>query len=970
VETEMGRKHGISIYAQAFPDKSAFVFGHDCQPGTDTSDALQAAIYRVVDERNYGVLYIKEGTYIITKTIYIPRSIRLIGFGKKRPVFVLPANTKGFDGTMQGADFGQTNSPGFPKSACMFWFTSNRPTQGQPPADATAGTFYSGIANVDFRIEDGNPMAVCIRAHFAQNAFVSHCDFHLGNGLSALYEVGNEMENLAVYGGQYGILCRQTSPSWPFVLMDSTFCGQKAAAIASWGTGLTLFRIHIKDTPACIIPFGTGNWEKIYMEDCMFEDIFTPAIQIDLENNSFTSVNIRRLYCRNVPTPIQFRESGKRREAHASMYEISRFVHGAVAESMTAEHAITSIYEATPLETWVDIPPSDIPDLPHMSEWVSVADYGAVGDGNADDTAALCAAAASGKPVFFPEGRYRAANTVKMADNTQFIGMSPISTQIILQDDEPACAGFGTPVPLIETSRGFNLINSIGIDSGGKNPRAVACKWLADASSYMNDVKFVGGHGQVHKSGGWVNVYNANRTGDANPEKEWDFQYGSLWITEGVSIFKDIWSASPYAEAGIVITKTKTPGKIYCASLEHHVRHELKMRDVENWVFHALQTEEEKAEGLEALPIEMVNCKNILFSNLWIFRTVYVHRPYPEAIRIWNCSGLELANVHNYTQMQYAFDNLMHDPVKKLTALPWEAALITVTGREEPASGSIPAGFEKIADGLTFGSGAAVDSKGNLVFCDSVKKRVYRWLAAEKRLELLCDVHWTPMCAVFDSMDNLAIVADVIELRAAGQMHTRRRGAYHPYYTWFGPRGAKVYVINPEDPYNTMHEIVPVSQSEASPERIFHPAHAWTPITFIESVTRPLESYYMLPDGKTAIAGVEDIGRALNLAPAVPGEKFFMVDDALGRTYSFDVSADGSLANPEIYIENGRFGVNVLPDGLVLVPDGYLYATRDGEVVRQIRTPERVVCAAVFKDSIAMICRNSVWKAPVRLFNA
>ena len=965
----MGRRHGASIYTQAFPDKNALTFGLDYQEGTDASNALQEAIYQVVDERNYGVLYIAEGTYNITKTIYIPRSVRLIGFGKKRPVFVLPANTPGFDGTVQGADFGQSNSPGFPKAACMFWFTSNRPTENQPPADATAGTFYSGIANIDFRIEYGNPMAVCVRAHFAQNAFVSHCDFHVGNGLSALYEVGNEMENLAVYGGRYGILCRQTSPSWPFVLMDSLFCGQKEAAVASWGTGLTLFRIHIKDTPACIIPFGIGNWEKIYMEDCVFENIHTPAIQVDLENNSYSAINIRRLYCKNVPLPIQLRESGTKWESPAAMYEISRFVHGAIAKNMVAEHTITSIFEATPLETWIDAPTSDIPDLPDMNKWISVAEFGAVGDSETDDTAALIAAAASGKPVFFPEGRYRATNTVKLVENTQFIGMSPISTQIILQDDEVAFAGFGTPVPLIETSCGFNLVNSIGIDSGGKNPRAVACKWLANASSYMNDVKFVGGHGQVHRSGGWVNVYNANRTGDANPEKEWDFQYSSLWITEsGGGVFKDIWSASPYAEAGITITNTKTPGKIYCTSLEHHVRHELKMRDVENWAFYALQTEEEKAEGLEALPIEMVNCKNIMFGNLWIFRTVYVNRPYPEAIRIWNCAGIEFANVHNYTQMQYVFDNLIYDPVKKLVALPWEAALISVTGDEKPASGCVPEGFEKIADGLTFGSGAAVDSKGNLVFCDAVQKRVYRWLAAEKRLELLCDVHWTPMCAVFDTQDNLAIVADVIELRAAGELRTRRRGEYHPYYTWFGPRGPKVYVIDPEDPYNTMHEITPDLHTTAI--RIFRPAHAWTPITFLESVTKPLESYYVLPDGKTAIAGVEDIGRSQNLTLATPGEEFYMVDDALGRTYLFDVSADGSLSNPQIYTENGRFGVNMLPDGTIIVPDGYLYVTRNGKIIQRIRTPERVVCAAVLSDGIALICRNSVWIANFRLFDA
>jgi len=879
----------------------------------------------------------------------------------------------------------------------MFWFTSNRPTNDSPPADATAGTFYSAIANIDFRIESGNPMAVCIRAHFAQNAFISHCDFHLGDGLAALYEVGNEMENLAVYGGKYGILCRQTSPSWPFVLLDSTFTGQNEAAIASSTTGLTLFRIHVKDTKAAFIPFGQGNWEKLYMEDCMFENISEPAIQVDLENNSYTSVNIRRLYCKNVPqfsslvsvgdgvldvpqaTNIESSGRRGRRPLRNDIYVVSIFTHGTIIENMTADPVHTTIYDIAPLKEWPDIPPSDIPALPHMSEWVSVKTFGAAGDGETDDTAALQKAAATGKPIFFPEGWYRATDTIKMAKNTQFIGMSSISTQIVLLDDEPAFAGFGTPVPLLESSCGFNLLNSLGIDSGGKNPRAVAVKWLANAQSYMNDIKFVGGHGQLPKGMGtnWYNPYNANRTGDINPTREWDFQYSSLWITDGGGgIFKDIWSASPYSESGITITNTKTPGKIYCSSLEHHVRHELKMRDVENWAFYALQTEEEKAEGLEALPIEMVNCRNILFGNLWIFRTVYVHRPYPDAVRIWNCSNLELANVHNYTQMQYVFENLITDPAKGLTVLPWEVALVKVIGDEKKPIGSFSESienknqvvqkvnqliFEKIASGLTFASGPAVDSKGNLVFCDAIQKRIYRYISAEKRLELLCDVHWPPICAVFDSEDNIVIVADVTELRDASAGRPRRSGEYHPYYAWFGPRGPKVYTFDVNDPYNTMRVIETTPKGEATPEKIYRPAHAWTPVTFIPSVTALLDSYYVLPDGKTAIAGIKDIGRSLSLTPAIPGEKFLMVDDALNRTYTLDVAPDGSLKNPVIFAEHGRFGVVTLPCGSVLAPDGYLYLMCGGEVVERIRTPERVTCAAVMPDSIALVCRNSVW---------
>src|SRR5712692_2236904 len=62
----------------------------------DDSDAIQQAINKVQDTTNQGILFIPAGRYRLTRTIYIWPGIRLIGFGTTRPVFVLAANTPGF----------------------------------------------------------------------------------------------------------------------------------------------------------------------------------------------------------------------------------------------------------------------------------------------------------------------------------------------------------------------------------------------------------------------------------------------------------------------------------------------------------------------------------------------------------------------------------------------------------------------------------------------------------------------------------------------------------------------------------------------------------------------------------------------------------------------------------------------------------------------------------------------------------
>jgi hypothetical protein len=95
----------------------------------DDSAALQQAIDRVQEKTNQGLLFIPAGRYRISRTIYIWPGIRLIGYGPTRPVFVLAANTPGFQ-----------HDPAY-----MFFFAGARPRGNEPPPDANPGTFYSAI---------------------------------------------------------------------------------------------------------------------------------------------------------------------------------------------------------------------------------------------------------------------------------------------------------------------------------------------------------------------------------------------------------------------------------------------------------------------------------------------------------------------------------------------------------------------------------------------------------------------------------------------------------------------------------------------------------------------------------------------------------------------------------------------------------------------------------------------------------
>ena len=97
--------------------------------------------------------------------------------------------------------------------------------------------------------------------------------------------------------------------------------------------------------------------------------------------------------------------------------------------------------------------------------------------------------------IYVPQGWYRITETLKMKPNTKLIGLHPFGTQFFLDESSPAFSGFGNPKALVESSvGGTNILTGIGINTGGINYRAVGVKWMANANSYINDVKFVGGH--------------------------------------------------------------------------------------------------------------------------------------------------------------------------------------------------------------------------------------------------------------------------------------------------------------------------------------------------------------------------------------------------------------------------------------------------------------------------------------------
>lgn len=894
----------------------------------DDSAALQQAINRVQEKTNQGLLFIPTGRYRISRTIYIWPGIRLIGFGPTRPVFVLTANTPGFQ-----------RDPAY-----MFFFAGARPRGNEIPPDANPGTFYSAMSNVDFEIGDGNPSAIAVRAHYAQHCFLAHIDFHIGSGLAGIHDGGNVAQDVHFYGGRYGIWTRKPSPGWQFTILDATFSGQRESAIREHEAGLTLIRPQFKNVPTAV-SIDADYSDELWIKDARFEEISGPALIISNENSARTEINAEHIDCRNVPEFAMYREGGRHVSGPSEVYEIKTFSHGLHYEDIGSTSTIKDVFVTASLRAMPSPINSDIPDLPPMNTWVNIRSLGAVGDGTADDTNALRKAIAQYRTIYFPSGQYRVSDTISLKPDTVLIGLHPSVTRILISDSTPAFQGIGSPKPLLETPpNGTNIVTGIGLYTNGINPRAVGARWMAGSDSLMNDVRFLGGHGTVDPNASaedahkvWREIYNNAHTADSNLNRRWDAQYPSLWITGG-GTFVDIWTPSTFAQAGLYISNTSTSGRIYQLSSEHHVRNEVVLDHASNWQIYALQTEEERGESGFALPLDVRDSSNITFANLHMYRVVSSYQPFKEAVNLTNSSDIRFRNLHCYSDSKVSFDDAIYDATHNFEIRQREFAWLTASGAapEEHVPRSSPAlvkdgGVEKLATGFFNISGGAVNHAGDLYFVDAKWQTIYRWSVEKHDLTKVRDNPLDPVQLFFDKSGDLIVVS-------------------------YAGNGT-VYSFRPDSTDREITLLQPVSSQPRPGMAPVLPVDYWrNENDFLETIPGKQPYQYISPDGTTFLPTDENFVsgelyygsklnntlRAFGLSQATQGHPFYVSDENGEKTYVAQVDDSGTISNLKLFAERGGESVATDEAGNVYIAAGQVFVYNPkGDLIDTIEVPER-----------------------------
>jgi Pectate lyase superfamily protein/SMP-30/Gluconolactonase/LRE-like region len=918
-----------SIYT-ARPDDPKAVYLESSDGSSDQSSALQNAIDRVQETTHHGIVFVPQGRYRLEHTVHVWAGIRLIGYGAQRPVFLLPAHSPDFQGG---------------SSHYMLWFTDERTRAGEPIADASEFTFYSGLSNIDFDLAEDNPDAVAIRFNVAQHSFVSHANFSVGSAKAALEAIGNQASDIHVHGGQYGIVTGKTSPAWQFLLMDSSFDGQQRAAISTHEAGFTLVRDRISNVPVAVeIP--AGQVEQLYARDLQLDHVSQTAFQMgDVQNlrNEITLTNIACSHVTRFVSGAEAIESNRSKWHSAPFYVEEQLTLGLEIGPDGRERGIQLRHGERVTEREPKALATDIPALPPMAEWTNIQALGAKGDEKTDDTAVIQKAIDSHRVLYFPSGLYRLTGSLRLRPDSVLIGLHPYSTEFVLNDNEPAFQGNGAAIGLfVSPAGGRTILTGFGVATGNGNPRAAGVDWRAGERSMIDDVEFI----RWHNHGPFV------RPG-AGPKPELDAQYPSLWVHDGGGgIFRDIWSHSGMAKLGLLVENTDTPGRIYQLSNEHHMRREVRFDRVSNWTVYDLQTEEEKPEGAEAFSVDLSSSRNLLFVNTYMYRVSRNITPQLYAVLAEDAENVTFSNVKVFSQTRLPFDNSIVDQKSGVQVRAHHFVQFVLNqdvkkGAVLPVSSAFASGakLERLATGYSNASGLTADDSGAVYFTDAAMHSVYKY--AEGGAKLLAKTEEMPQILGYAGPSSLLAVnwersvssinPGTGEVMAVSPTDTRAQGTVLLLPTGLHNEEIQLEWLLKGVGYKYRIGSNTATRSDLLPQRRY---------------------FYYAPETKTAIMTGDTqkayagwvwrpVPESSQLAPFSVGAERYLTSEDDEKTYLGALESENKL-NVKVAIERGGTAVVTDTAGNVYIASGQIYVyDKEGRQTGIVELPERPSSLAI-----------------------
>ena len=476
----LSRLGNQELTALGFLDVTAAPFGADPTGETDSTIAIADAVFFA---RNHKlVAFFPKGDYLVSDTIrceggwsdlrttnhkYFPYcelwGCVLMGDQQSngRVRIILAESAEGFD------------NPEQPKPVVDYiarlWCRSTPTSRIEDRSGATG--MNQSLIGIDIVIRPGNPGAAAVSFDAAEGSTIQDCTFELGDAYTGILGgpgSGGAVYGLTVHGGRIGAaLC---SPRPPCTLVGCRFDGAREAAIdySQRGT-LSLVGCEFslgRGVPALrVLPGPPTRLSSASVIDCRIE--YPAGRDSTTAIASAGSVYLRDTWLKNADVACQSSDHGLIGKTGSGwVHVLEAAVPARYHKPIVANIHVDGVQHEQPLITAHsgDAPPVDLrtrhiwqeESFPcwNSPEVVNVrADYGAVGDGETDDTEALQSAIDKHDLLFLPRGTYRVSRTLNLKPNTKLLGVhAPYSMIAPMMTPGGDFNDSGNPQPVLRSA--------------------------------------------------------------------------------------------------------------------------------------------------------------------------------------------------------------------------------------------------------------------------------------------------------------------------------------------------------------------------------------------------------------------------------------------------------------------------------------------------------------------------------------
>jgi len=226
---------------------------------------------------------------------------------------------------------------------------------------------------------------------------------------------------------------------------------------------------------------------------------------------------------------------------------------------------------------------------------------------------------------------------------------------------------------------------------------------------------------------------------------------------------------------------------------------------------------------------------------------------------------------------------------------------------------------EKLAGGFQFTEGPACSANGSVYFSDIPNSRIHKW-SVEGRLTTFRENSERANGLFFDKQGNLlaceggsrrltSIAPDGKVTVLADNYAGKKLNS--PNDLWIHPSGG-VYLSDPR-----------YGNQDGIEQDGFH-------------------VFYLPPGGTALVKVIGDLVRPNGVVGTKDGKRLYITDEKDGKTYVYNIQADGSLTDRSLIVEKGSDGMTLDEKGNLYLTNGSVWVhAPDGQPLAEIKLPEK-----------------------------